>query len=80
MTVPQTVPTPTPTNQSAPTPHASASPLDFVATIKTTLSGFIDPSFIKMDNARAAVIDTMHVKHYTIRSMNMNATLPLEDT
>ena len=58
MTVPQTVPTPTPTNQSAPTPHASASPLDFVATIKTTLSGFIDPSFIKMDNARAAVIDT----------------------
>ena len=54
MTVPQTAPTPS----AAPSPQASASPLDFVATIKTTLSGVIDPSFIKMDNARAAVIDT----------------------
>ena len=56
MTVPQA--TPAPSTSSAPSPQASASPLDFVASIKTTLSGFIDPSFIKMDNARAAVIDT----------------------
>lgn len=54
MTVPQTAPTPS----AAPSPQASASPLDLFATIKTTLSGVIDPSFIKMDNARAAVIDT----------------------
>ena len=58
MTVPQAAPSQPAPSQSAPTPHASISPLDFVATIKTTLSGFIDPSFIKMDNARTAVIDT----------------------